>query len=48
MTDKTQIQISKDQWDKLNSMKECGDRFEDVVDRLIDKSTEGKDGRLCR
>ncbi|MCK4251765.1 hypothetical protein KAX97_09965 [candidate division WOR-3 bacterium] len=32
---KTSIQISEDMWRKLQAMKEVGDTFDDVIDRII-------------
>ena len=38
---KTLIQISTETWKKLNSLKDVGDSFDDVIKRLIEEQKNG-------
>lgn len=40
MGEKAAVKVSVESWKRLNSMKEPGDTFEDVVCRLLDERDE--------
>lgn len=37
MSESTTIQINKETWRRLNSQKDPGDSFDDVIERLLDE-----------
>ena len=40
--DKTKIQIGRDTWKSLNTMKRTGESFDDVIQRLIGQVKEAE------
>jgi len=37
MSEKTTILISKELWKRLHNRKQCGDSFEDVINKLLEE-----------
>lgn len=38
--DGTNVRVSNENWKRLNSMKEPGESFDDVIGRLLDQTEE--------
>jgi predicted CopG family antitoxin len=40
------IRIHRETWEELHYLKEPGDTFDDVIQRLIEQSEEGEEGNV--